>query len=465
MPNTIFYYLFTIIVLILFYTIPSKYRPQLLLISSLFFYGWLEKFFLIVLILVISLSYFMARYLDSFPSNPEKRKKILYLYFFLLAPCFLPFKYAHFFQSSNLWFLYLPMGLSFFTFQAISYVLDVYYQKIDSQKNPLTLALYISFFPQLVCGPIERSSNIIPQLQNHKMNLNDKNLSKSFLLITTGLYKKMLLANSLFFMMMAYKFPLELTGPEWILIAFMTRVLIYFDFSGYTDIVRGTSFLFGIELVKNFHYPFSAQSIDEFWRRWHISLSSWIKDYLFYPLALTFTGPYRLYLSLIVSFCFLGIWHGADLHFLVYGLINGMGVVLHILFFKNYFKSSFGRLFYQIFTMIFLISIPAILLKIDHLSTFGLIIKKILFIHQWEIHSILGQQILEQSLSALIFFVPYALFEYFNRSDSIERYLSGLSIIPKTCLFFIVLSLLISIILVGHQSIGGVNFHFIYQDF
>jgi len=222
----------------------------------------------------------------------------------------------------------LPVGISFYTFQALGYTVDVYRKEIQAERNFADYALFVSFFPQLVAGPIERSGNMFHQLKEyHPFRL--ENIRDGILPILWGLFKKMILADNLAVAVnTVYNAPGEHSGGEFIIATLAFAIQIYCDFSAYSDIARGSAKMMGFDLMKNFHCPYLAVSIQDFWRRWHISLSSWFKDYLYFPLGGSRCSKARHLLNIMIVFTVSGLWHGAALTFVIWGILNGLYQVI-----------------------------------------------------------------------------------------------------------------------------------------
>ena len=334
--NSIEYICFLAVVFVVFQLAGQKIRLPLLLAASYFFYGcWNVKYtFLIVGIT-------LASYLSALGMERYSQKKkiilgssVLIFVFFLFV-----FKYFNFgisiFNSfmemkkseiriSNLNIL-LPVGISFYTFQAVSYVVDVYKGNCSAEKNLLKYALYIAFFPQLVAGPIERADHIIPQFSK-KYEFDYRQITDGMILIAWGLLKKMVIADELaVYVDKIYGNVDVYTGFAFAIATIMFAIQIYCDFSGYSDIAAGSAKLFGINLMKNFDTPYLSGSLQEFWTRWHISLSQWFRDYIYVPLGGGRKGKLRANLNLLCTFLASGLWHGADMTFVIWGGVFKIG--------------------------------------------------------------------------------------------------------------------------------------------
>ncbi len=353
--SMIFLWLFLPLVFVSYYLINPKYRNILLLISSIIFYAWGGVSYTLIMISSIILNYSFAILVDSSKNdgNIKKSKIYLTLCIILNIAILFYFKYTDFFISIvnsiskkevlSLKNIVLPIGISFYTFQALSYVVDVYRGVTSCQRNIFNLALYISFFPQLIAGPIVKYHDISSQIVSRKENIVD--ISYGIKRFIYGLSKKVILAN-----MFALscdeilKQDISDLGTLLVWVAVLLYTLqIYFDFSGYSDMAIGLGRMFGFKFLENFNYPYISRSIQEFWHRWHISLSTWFKEYLYIPLGGNRRGRLFTYLNLFIVFFVTGLWHGASFNFILWGLWNGLFLILERVFLskvldKNRFK-------------------------------------------------------------------------------------------------------------------------------
>ena len=289
--STTFIFHFLPCVLLLYVFTPCRFKNTVLLLASFFFYGWTEPKYILFMILAIGTAYISGILIDRYRHRPKVSKWILILSVSLCLAMLGYFKYADFFISNfntvtglslPLLRVALPLGISFYTFQILSYSIDVYRNEVSAQKNLLDLATYISLFPQLIAGPIVRYSHIEHQLQHHTHSLDKTTAGTQRFLV--GLSKKVLLANTLGELCTTFRTSSDLS-VIWIwMYAIACSLQIYFDFSGYSDMAIGLGKLFGFDFPENFHYPFMAESITDFWRRWHMSLGSWFRDYVYIPL-------------------------------------------------------------------------------------------------------------------------------------------------------------------------------------
>ncbi|GJM32206.1 MAG: alginate O-acetyltransferase [Saprospiraceae bacterium] len=339
--STTFLFVFLPLVLLLHLAVGSLgWRNAVLLTASLFFYAWGEGPVVLVMLLSIGVNHVagIAMREDAEPKR-SKRTLIIALIFNLSLLAF--FKYANFLvdnlnvvlEGLGVHFIYLPqihlpIGISFFTFQAISYIVDVYRKKVAAQPNIYKLALYISLFPQLIAGPIVRYLDIRNALEKRQVTI--EGLSKGGQRFIIGLVKKVLIADTLAYVAdQLFNVPATALGPgaAWLgIICYSFQ--IYYDFSGYSDMAIGLGRMLGFQFLENFNYPYIARSLRDFWRRWHISLSTWFRDYLYIPLGGNRGSKYRTFLNLGIVFFLCGLWHGASWNFIIWGLLHGAFLIL-----------------------------------------------------------------------------------------------------------------------------------------
>ncbi len=332
--NTLEFLLFLPAVLALHWALPHRLRWALLLASSWLFYFWWEPMAGLLLVAVTAATWLCG--LGAARERPPAvRRACLAMALGACLGCLGVFKYAGFFagliHGGPAWRLLLPVGISFYTFQALSYVLDVYRGRTAPEGHFGYYALFISFFPQLVAGPIERSGRLLPQLRRER-TLSREQLSAGGWLLLTGYFKKAAIADGLAPLVDAvYAAPGQAGGPEIIAATALFGLQIYCDFSGYSDIARGAAGLLGVELMENFQAPYAARSIREFWRRWHISLTAWFTDYVYIPLGGSRRGLPRRCFNIMAVFLLSGLWHGADWTFVAWGGIHGIYQVCGVL--------------------------------------------------------------------------------------------------------------------------------------
>lgn len=340
--SLLFLFIFLPVVLALYYIIPKNFRNCFLLITNLVFYGWGEPVFIVVMIVSITTNYIFALLLER---QPQRKKLYLASSLIISLGLLVVFKYAGF--ASDIlralppfaWMpkinIPLPIGISFYTFQTVSYTIDVYRGDTKAQKNLVSLGTYISFFPQLIAGPIVRYRDIEKQLTDRKENI--EQFSEGVKIFLVGLAKKVLIANQTGAMWdMLRDAKMGIIGAWVGIIAFAFQ--IYFDFSGYSDMAVGLGKMFGFEFMRNFEYPYISKSITEFWRRWHISLSTWFRDYVYIPLGGNRKKIPRVILNLFVVWFLTGLWHGASLNFIAWGLYYFVILVLEKYVYGKYLE-------------------------------------------------------------------------------------------------------------------------------
>jgi len=355
--NSIGYLIFLPVTVLLYYLLPYRFRWALLLAVSYFFYLLWHIEFVLVLISATLVSYFVALKMGQIPKKKQRRKYLVFSVIINLGMLVF-FKYLGFFteivnqvaglagRSSVIpyYSILIPIGISFYTFQTIGYTIDVYMGVTRPEKNIGIYALFVSFFPLILAGPIERGRRLIPQL--HVEHTFDPQLFASGLrLILWGMFKKIVIADRLsIFVQPVFNQIGYFHGPEIAIAIILKMVQVYADFSGYTDIAIGSARLLGFRLSPNFNRPFSAQSIASFWSRWHISLTSWMRDYVYFSLPFKIHGKpanWRLNLNLLIIFVLVGFWHGPYWNFIIFGLLHGSYMVLANI--SRPFMSGFNR--------------------------------------------------------------------------------------------------------------------------
>ncbi len=362
-----FLYYFLPIVLIIYFIMPNKYRNFLLFVSSMFFYFYGEPKYIILMLLEILIAYFGAIIIDK---TKNKTIFIFTILIHVLLLCF--FKYTDFLITNinsifktniSLLRISLPIGISFYTFQIISYVVDVYKGKVSVQKSFIRLATYVSLFPQLIAGPIVRYETIEEELKTRSHNF--ENFAEGARRFTIGLAKKVLIANILGELCTNFDSSSKSIIFYWLFsISYMLQ--IYFDFSAYSDMAIGLGRIFGFHFLENFNYPYISKSITEFWRRWHISLSSWFKDYVYIPLGGNRVGKIKLLRNILIVWLLTGFWHGASWNFIVWGLMFGIILIIEKLWFNKYLE-KLPNILKRIYVL-FIVMISFIIFRADNLS-------------------------------------------------------------------------------------------------
>jgi len=335
------YLIFLLIVVVTYWRLPMRVQNWFLLAASLVFYGYVHPWYCALVGATILIDYSAARMLSARPQGSRGRKRILATSLTATFSILCWFKYFNFFTEA-FWTAFaqlgidipkpiievlLPVGISFYTFQSASYVVDVFRGRQDLCRRLDDYALFVVFFPQLVAGPIERAGHLLGQITRPRV-ADAKQCADGFTLIIWGVFKKVVIADSVgimasrVFSIQDASFPMVWAG----VIAF--GVQIFADFSAYTDIARGTAKLLGFDLMKNFNHPYAASSPVDFWRRWHISLSTWFRDYVYIPLGGSRCGRWRVAFNLLLTFALSGLWHGANWNFIIWGVYHGILVAI-----------------------------------------------------------------------------------------------------------------------------------------
>lgn len=340
--NTFAFVLFFAIVLILYWLIPARYKTHCLLLTSYFFYAYWDWRFLVLMISISFANFYLSRSMGD--KSGKSRKQLLVLIVSLNLVALATFKYLNFFVESfgsllsafgfkpsfTLINIILPLGISFFTFKAISYAVDVYKREMEPTTSIIEFGIFLSYFPYMIAGPIMSAKVMLPQLRVLPAKLTSRSINSALLLIALGFFKKTVIGD--------YSAPLvsrifgNNTYFDWktLLIGiFAFSLQIYGDFSGYSDMARGISRLLGIELTRNFEEPYLSKNVTEFWRRWHISLSTWFRKYLYIPLGGNRINFQRGLLNLFIVMTIAGLWHGASFTFLIWGAIQGILLIVH----------------------------------------------------------------------------------------------------------------------------------------
>ncbi len=389
--NSLDFLLFFAVITFAYYKLPHKYRWLLLLVGSCYFYMSFIPIYILVLGFTIILDYWAGIYIEK--SNNRNKKIFLIISLVANIGVLCVFKYYNFFidniynlvelsnKSASLPHLsiILPIGLSFHTFQAMSYSIEVYKGNQKAEKHFGIYALYVMFYPQLVAGPIERPQNILPQLKN-EIKYQSENISNGVQIMLWGLFKKVVVADRLAILIdNAYANPAHHNGFTLLIASFFFSIQIYCDFSGYSDMAIGCAKTLGIDLMKNFNKPYFSRSISDFWRRWHISLSTWFRDYVYIPLGGSRNGYWLTYRNIIIVFLISGLWHGASWTFIAWGFIHGILLIIEHLFKLNKVLNSSNRLlsFLQIVIVFLIVSFAWIFFRAESVSDAFLIYKKI----------------------------------------------------------------------------------------
>ena len=331
--NSIVFFIFFTVFFFLFYLLNGNNRKLLLFFASSFFYMWFIPVYILILFLTILIDYYAAKNIEDSNLSKDKKKHLAFGIINTCAVLFV-FKYYNFFidnfnalgfhQLAN-WHVILPIGLSFHTFQSLSYVIEVYRGNIKAERNLLTYTNFVMMFPQLVAGPIERANNLLPQLKTCDHIITYKDFSVGLHRFFWGLFKKTVVADTLSrFVEAAYGNYEFQSGAMLLVSTLLFSIQIYCDFSGYSDMAIGVARMLGFKFKENFTLPYFSKSITEFWKRWHISLSTWLKDYIYISLGGNRFGKWLTYRNLMLTMLLGGLWHGASWNFIIWGGLNGL---------------------------------------------------------------------------------------------------------------------------------------------
>ena len=364
-----FLYYFLPLVLIVYFIVPKKYKNLVLLLFSLLFYFYGEPKYILLMLFEILVAYIGAILIDKY-----KDKSILILTLFIPIILLVVFKYTDFFISNinnifntnfKLLNIALPIGISFYTFQIISYVIDVYRGKVKVQKSFLKLATYVSLFPQLIAGPIVRYEVIEDELDNRTHSFENFALGTRRFII--GLAKKVLIANMLGELCTKFDLVNERSVALYWIFAISYMLQIYFDFSAYSDMAIGLGRIFGFHFLENFNYPYISKSITEFWRRWHISLGSWFRDYVYIPLGGNRVNKIKFLRNILIVWLLTGIWHGASWNFIIWGLLFGILLIIEKLW-LNKILDKLPNIIKRIYVL-FIVMISFIIFNANTMNT------------------------------------------------------------------------------------------------
>lgn len=483
--NSISFGIFLPIVFLIYWFVTKKLKFQnvLLLLASYFFYGCWDWRFLFLLLFSTLLDYYSGIKIEE--ADKTKTKRFWFWLSIFINLSFLGiFKYFNFFSESLTdalsWIgwkidpvlinIILPVGISFYTFHGLSYVIDVYNGKIQSERSFVNYAVFVSFFPLLVAGPIERATHLLPQIKRER-TFDYHRAVDGLRQILWGLFKKIVIAdNCAVYADQIFNDPADVSGSSLVLGAVLFAFQIYGDFSGYSDIALGVARLFGIELLRNFSFPYFSRDIAEFWRRWHISLSSWFKDYLYIPLGGSKGGNWMRVRNTFIIFLVSGFWHGASWTFIFWGLLHAFFILPSIIFKtnrKNLEIVAKGRLLpsfkelLQISTTFILVVFAWIFFRVESLSKASEYIRGIFtgsfFSIPYVIEEGSGLQIFP--LKFLFLILGFMVVEWVGRENNFALEKFGFSWAKwKRVLFYYFLVLLILLM-------GGKDQQFIYFQF
>ena len=452
-------FLFLFFALLIFYRIFSKSnntRILVLITFSLYFYYMAGGLFLLLLILNAILNFYFGKWMGA-TNVDSKKRNFLWLALLFNLGLLVYFKYSNFFiQLVNdinlgqfeLLDIILPIGISFYTFKSLSYILDIYLDAMEPTESFRDYFLFVTFFPNILSGPIDRAVKFLPQI-NKSYSLTRKEIAMGLMLIMMGLIKKIMIADyiNLNFVDRVFDSPVRFTGVENLLAVYGYALQLYCDFSGYSDIAIGIALLLGFKLMENFNYPYKAKSISDFWKRWHISLSSWLLDYVFRPLQMTFRnwGKAGNITALVITFILVGFWHGASWAFLVWGLLHGLYMAVGLLLkgpkrkFYNKYNLTNSKILggMQIFITFNLVAFSFIFFRANNFEMALDVIKQILFFFKPGVFI----QFVEGFTPTFILIVLGFLFHFLPSSlgDKITDELSKMNIFVQAIIFTLVI--------------------------
>jgi alginate O-acetyltransferase complex protein AlgI len=449
--NSLEFAVFFPLVCLLYFTLPDRYRTLLLLVASCIFYMAFVPAYILILGLTIAIDYVAGIFLET--TTGSRRRMVLWMSILATCVVLFVFKYFNFFTDSFCgvaalagWEvsrpaldIILPIGLSFHTFQSLSYVIEVYRGEQKAERNFVVYATYVMFFPQLVAGPIERPQNLLHQFYEHHSFDYDR-VTSGLKRMAWGLFKKLVVADRLALMVNdVYAAPQDFNGLQLTLATFFFAYQIYCDFSGYSDIAIGTARVLGFRLMENFDTPYHAQSVGEFWRRWHISLSGWFRDYVYIPLGGSRINKGRWVFNLMVTFGISGLWHGANWTYVVWGLLNGFYLVvggvtekLRAGFFNaiGLGASNRFRIMLRVATTFVLVCAAWVVFRAKNLGDAWYVFSH--FWHDWNFRAIGTEQFLTRQLPvALVAIVLLELGERVRRLPSLDSMVARLPLVVR----------------------------------
>ena len=469
--NSLVFIVFFLIFYPIYYFLKDRSKRIWLLLGSYFFYGWWNPYYLILIIISTLTDFFAAKQIDK--SNNEKvRNFFLFLSLFVNLSLLFTFKYADFFLRTinsilpyfsihhhlHLLNFLLPVGISFYTFQTMGYTIDVYRRRIKAEHNLVNFSVYVSFFPQLVAGPIERAENLLPQIQS-KIKIIPQEFEKGMYLVLWGYFLKVVVADNLApFVDEVFANPGHYRGIQIIVSIFFFSFQIYSDFAGYTAIARGLAKMMGFELMLNFRQPYFATSIRNFWHRWHISLSTWFRDYVYIPLGGNRRSFMRWILAVFLTFLLSGLWHGANWTFVIWGASFGMLYIIEALIRKalsNNLRAIFRKknfLFIRQILVFMIVMLLWLVFRSNDINEFFILFKRML-IPTFTLNFDHKSLILNFLLIGIV-----VIIDLFEKGQSLDNLLIHL---PWFIRFFVVYFILWCIFFIGNWHIHP----FIYFQF
>jgi len=459
--NSLQFFLFFFLVYALYLILNHKWQNKMLLLASYFFYGCWDWRFLSLIWISTVVDYFCGIKIEE-SSDDKKRRQFLFLSVFTNLSLLGFFKYFNFFTTSaqsllnsigisfnpSLMNIILPVGISFYTFQTMSYTIDIYYRKMKSTQHFFDFALFVAFFPQLVAGPIERAKHFLPQILKPRKVCFEHFYEGSYL-IFWGLFLKVFVADNLagiiepvFAMRSSY------VGADVLLAAYAFAFQIFADFAGYSSIARGVAKCMGFDLMLNFNLPYFSMSPSEFWQRWHISLSSWLRDYLYIPLGGNRGGTFFTYRNLALTMILGGLWHGANWTFICWGIYHGALLIIYRIFSKEMFKVP---LFIKIIFFFHLTCIGWLIFRAPSIGQFFQMFRGLLFnFGTFNFSSFINK--------GFLYILPLLLIQIIQYATNDLMILRKANVFVRSCSYYILLVLIIIFGVTGGQE-------FIYFQF
>jgi alginate O-acetyltransferase complex protein AlgI len=476
--NSIQFAIFLPLVVLIYFSLPQRHRVLMLLLASCVFYMAFIPAYILILFLTIAIDYFAGIYLEKYQGRA--RKVLLAVSIVSTCAVLFVFKYFDFFTGNftglaNLlgWHLsrpvvhiILPIGLSFHTFQSLSYVVEVYRGKQKAEQDFITYATYVMFFPQLVAGPIERPQNLLHQFRE-KHEFDQDRVTSGLKRMAWGFFKKLVVADRLaLYVNDVYAAPRNFNGLQLSIATFFFAYQIYCDFSGYSDIAIGAARILGFRFMENFNRPYYAGSVSEFWHRWHISLSTWFRDYVYIPLGGSRVPVLFWSLNILVTFAISGLWHGANWTYMVWGLLNGFYILAGTAT-ENLRNRAFGvvglggtnpwRAGIRILTTFFLISGGWVIFRAQNLGDAWYVLTH--FWRGWDFGSIKTVQFLLRQMPVAIAAILFLeLVQALNGKVRVAPLLGRMPIVPRWAFY---LSFVLAVIMFGVYR----NAQFIYFQF
>jgi alginate O-acetyltransferase complex protein AlgI len=468
---------FLFIVVIAYFIIRPRSRWVVLLSSSVIFYLLVKPSYIFIILGISILTYFVALFIER--HDNKYRKQVFWVSILIIVGNLIFYKYLNFLVSNTVGLLeffrfkinityqtfLLPIGISFYTFQALEYLINIYFGNQKPERNFGHLFTFLIYFPKLLAGPIEPSSSFLPQITK-SFSFDYVRITEGMKLMAWGFFKKIVIADRISIIVNPVLDSPEKYNSLNILIAIILYTYyLYTDFSGYTDIARGCSKIFGIELMDNFDRPFAAKSVSEFWKRWHISLSSWANSYIYNPVLYSTRrmGRISIILSLFITFFVIGFWHGPKWTFIFFGLIQSVAITIEFLT-KNIRKKIFSVIPNSLISVVAITStflffcFSVVFFRADNLSWVRDVFHKILTFRSYDLHAMLLTTPIKAMIICLVLIGFLEFIQYKTRKEGFLRFISGMPKIPRWAFYYF---LLLSILCLGSYS----HKEFIYFQF